>query len=106
MNKITFKILLLVMIKFDFLAKIVNIETAFPYGELEEEMYMECNMSKNDYIILKKWIFGLVQSVLQHKKAVEIFKKVGFNRDNIDPCLYMEKIKGYCMYSFCVKMII
>ena len=59
MKNITFRILLLIMIKFSFSAKVVNIEAVFLYGEFEEEIYMECppdmkNVSKNDCIILRK----------------------------------------------------
>ena len=50
-NKITFKMLLLI-IELGFFAKIVNVKTVFLYGEFEEEVYMECpprmkNVSKN-----------------------------------------------------------
>ena len=40
-NDITFPILLLMVIHFKYAAKIVNVET-FLYGDLEEEIYMEC----------------------------------------------------------------
>ena len=45
--------LLLMIIHFGFLAKIVDVGTAFVCGNLEEEMYMECsqgmsNVSKDD----------------------------------------------------------
>ena len=46
-------IVLLVMIHFEFLAKVVDIKTAFLNGDLEVEMYMECppcirNVTKDD----------------------------------------------------------
>ena len=41
-NDITFHILIIRVIHFRFFAKIVNVETAFLYRELEEEIYMEC----------------------------------------------------------------
>ena len=65
-------------------AKIVDIETAFLYGDLEEEIYMECpqgmsEVKKDDCIILNKCIYGLVQAACQYyKKAVEILKSSGF----------------------------
>ena len=83
-NDITFLILLLVVIHFGYLAKIVDVETAFLYGNLEEEIYMECpqgmsNMGKDGCIILNKCIYGLVQAAQQYyKKAVEILKSSGF----------------------------
>ena len=41
-NDIAFCTLLLMMIHFVYSAKIVNVETAFLYGDLEKEIYMEC----------------------------------------------------------------
>ena len=99
-NNIIFRILLLIFIKFGLSTKTVNVKTAFLHGELEEEIYMDCssvmkNVSKNDYIILRKYIYSLAQSTWQYnKKIIEILKKVGLTGGNIDPCLYMKKIKG------------
>ena len=58
-NEITFQILLLMMIHFGYLAKIVNVEIAFLYGDIEEEIYMECpkgmkNVVKDDCVISNK----------------------------------------------------
>ena len=41
-NDITFRILLLMVLQFGYSAKIVDVETAFLYGDLEEEIYREC----------------------------------------------------------------
>ena len=41
-NNITFCILFLMVSHFRFSAKVVYIETAFLYGDLEKEIYMEC----------------------------------------------------------------
>ena len=79
-NDITFHILLLLVLHFGYLTKIVNIETVFLYGDLEEEIYMECpqgmlNVKKDDCIILNKCINGLVLAVMHYyKKAVKILK--------------------------------
>ena len=79
-NDISFRILLLMFLHFGYTAKIVNDEMAFLYGDLEEEIYMECprgmaDVKKDDCIIFKKSIYGLVQSARQyHKKAMEILK--------------------------------
>ena len=59
MNDTMFRVLLLMMIKFDSLAKVVNLKTVFLYRELEEEIYMECpsgtkDVGNRDYIILQK----------------------------------------------------
>ena len=79
-NNVTFCIQLLTVIHFVYSAKIVNIETAFLYRELEEEIYMECvqgmsDIGNNDCVILKKCINGLVQAARQYNKmAVKILK--------------------------------
>ncbi len=41
-HDITFQILILAMMLFGLSAKIVDVETAFLYGKLDEEIYMEC----------------------------------------------------------------
>ena len=41
-NAITFHLMLLAMMYFGLTAKIVDVETAFLYGEIEEEIFMEC----------------------------------------------------------------
>ena len=55
-NDITFRILLLIVVHFGYSARIVNIKTAFLYGDLKEEIYMECpqgmaGVKKDDCII-------------------------------------------------------
>ena len=54
------------------------------------------NITKDDYVILNKCIFGLVQVARQYyKKAVEIMKSSGFVGGCINPCLYVKKrMKG------------
>ena len=75
----------------------VDIKTAFLYGDLEEEIYMECpqgmsDIGKDDCIIFNKCIYGLVQAARQYyKKAVKILKNLGFEAGNVDPCLYVKK---------------
>ena len=100
-NDVTFHILLLVVLHFGYLAKIVDVKIAFFYGDLEEEIYMECpqgmsNVKKDGCITLNKCIYGLVQAVCQYyKKAIKILKSFGFVGGYIDPCLYVKKsMKG------------
>ena len=71
-----FCIILLMVIHFRYLAKIVDVETAFLYGELEQEIYMECpqgmsDVEKDDCNASNKFIFGLVQSARQHQNSKE-----------------------------------
>ena len=72
------------VLHFSYFAKIVDVEIAFLYGDLEKDIYMECpqGMSNND----------LVQAARQHhKKTVKILQNSGFVRGYVNPCLYMKK---------------
>ena len=87
------------VLHFGYWAKIVNIETASLYGDLKEEIFMECpqgmsNVKKDNCIILNKCIYGLVQAACQYyKKAVEILKNPGFIGGSIGPCLYVKRVQ-------------
>ena len=99
-NDITFRALLLMIISQGLSAKIVDVETAFLYGDLEEEIYMECparmNSKEGEILILDKCIYVLVQSSRQyHRKAVKILKKLGFEGGDVDPCLYIKETANY-----------
>ena len=86
----------MMMIHFRFMAKVFDVETAFLYRKLEDEIYMQCltgikNIAKDDYIILGKCIYDLVESSRQYnKKATEILKKVSFIRGNVNSLLFMK----------------
>ena len=77
-SDIIFRMILLIMIKFGFLAKVVNVKTALLYKELEEEIFAEHhpemkNIHRDDCIILKNFIYGLVHEARQYnEKAIEI----------------------------------
>ena len=93
MNDILHSILMMMMIYFGFLAKVVDVETAYLYRELEEEIYMECPPGIKDIETMNVSLcfYGLVQAAIQcNKKAVIILKKVWFTWGNVDPCLYMK----------------
>ena len=96
-NDITFRILLIVVLLFGFETKIVDVETAFLHGELEEDIYMECppgleGCGKEDCLRLNKSIYGLVQGARQFwKKLVEILTDGGFDKSDADPCLMTKK---------------
>ncbi len=59
-------------------AKIVDVESAFLYGNIEEEIFMKCppgtiDVEEDKVLTLKKCIYGVVQAARQyHKKADEI----------------------------------
>jgi hypothetical protein len=53
-------------VNLEFNWKVINIETAFPHGNLKETIFMEIpkgmDSSKTECLILKQTIYGLVQS--------------------------------------------
>ena len=99
-HDITFRVLILAIMLFKLSAKIVDVETAFLHGDLEEEIYMECPEGlegankQEDALLLRRCTYGLVQAARQyHKKAVEVLRKIGFVGGDVDPCLYMRRNK-------------
>ena len=91
------------VINFEFSAKLVDVETAILYRDLEEELDMECSqgmfdIGSDDCVILNKWSMVLLNLQGSTKKAVEILKKTRFVGGNVNPCLYAEKSeKGYSL---------
>ena len=56
------------VLHFGYLAKIVNIETASLYGDLKEEIYMEClqgmaDVKKEDFVILNNFSMALFKQL-------------------------------------------
>ena len=92
------------MVHKDFIAKVVDVETAFLYGDLEEEIYMECpkgleGVTHEDALALNQSIYGLVQASRQyHKKMVVILRQIGFVGGNVDPYLLMRMYKCGTVY--------
>jgi hypothetical protein len=92
-NDVTFRILLVAMIVWNFNAKIVDVETAFLHRGLMEEIFMEIpegmDAAKEDCLSLSKTIYSLVQSASQfYIKLVEALKSCGFKGSEVDPCLW------------------
>jgi len=93
-NDVTFRIMLVAMILWNLDAVLIDVETAFLHGELEEDIYMECpdgmeNVNRDeDCLHLRRCIYGLVQSARQYwKKFVAILRDIGFKGGSADPCL-------------------
>lgn len=103
-NDITIRLLLVAMILFGLSAKIVDVETAFLYGDLEEEVYMENpegleDSNDDEALLLLTTIYGLVQSARQYyKKARGILRKIGFTGGDVDPCLFVKKSSKGIVY--------
>ena len=92
-NDVTYQIMIIAMIIWSMNGKLVDVETAFLYGDLDEEIFMECpdgmRSSRNECLRLNKSIYGLVQAARSwNKKIVEILKKKGFKGGMADPCLW------------------
>jgi len=95
-NDVTWRLLLILMIARKYDAKIVDVETAFLYGELDEEIYMlspeGLDNKPDECVKLEKAIYGLVQAARQYYKFfVKTLKKVGFEVSKADPCLLMRE---------------
>ncbi len=68
-HDVTFRLLLVLKIVYGFSAKIADIETAFLWGDLEEEIFMDCpkglqKAKTTDTLVLKKCIYGLLQATI------------------------------------------
>ena len=98
----TFRILCVLMLYNDWRAEIVDIETAYLYGELEEVIYMKLpdghdtvmggRTEKNDCMKLVKTIYGLFQAARQFfKKLAATLTKIGFTKSIADQCLFFQR---------------
>ena len=95
-HDITWRILLIIKMLWDLDTKIVDVETAFLWGDLEEKIYMNCPEGMphfdDECLLLLQTIYGLVQSARQYyKKFIKKLRKRGFTGGIIDPCLMMRK---------------
>ena len=76
MNDVMVRMLLLIMINFEFMATVVNAETAFLCGE-KEMIYMECPSGMNDIckdacVILQNCTYCLVQAARQYNNKARL----------------------------------
>jgi hypothetical protein len=73
--------------------KIVDVETAFLHGELDEiEICMDCPQGLDECLLLNKTSYGLAQSARQFfKKLMTCLKSLGFTGGNVDPCLMIKR---------------
>ena len=102
-NDITFRILLIAMIVWKLEGKIIDVETAFLNGDLDEDIYMDCpeglDAEDDECLQLQRTIYGLVQAARQYfKKFVGGLKQIGFEGGQVDPCLLMKENNGERIY--------
>jgi len=82
-------------------ARIIDVETAFLHGDLDQEIYMDCPEGMKDggpskCLLLKKTIYGLVQSARQFfTKLLQKLKDIGFMQSEADPCLCVWRSEEY-----------
>ena len=98
-NDITMRIMLVLKMANDWSGETIDVETAFLYGDLTEEIYMTIpngletylNQQLNDKCVkLKKLIYGLVQAARAWwKKFTNSLQEIGFNKCPSDNCLMM-----------------
>jgi hypothetical protein len=89
-NDVSWRILIISMLMNQYEARIVDVETAFLHGELEEEVYMTCPEvhGKDEVLHLIHAIYGLVQAARQwNKKMIDTLKELNFIGGYPDPCL-------------------
>lgn len=116
----TFRVLLILWLTNNWDSEIVDVETAFLYGQLDQEIFMKCpeglgqfigrKIKEDECLILDKSIYGLVQAARQFwKKFIHCLKTIGFIHSKIDPCLLKRETKnGICFFgvyvddNFCI----
>ena len=112
-NDVTFRLMLSRKIIEKLSSRIIDVETAFLHGELEEEIFMEIpkgyrecgyEVGIDECLALIKSIYGLVQAARQYwRKFVSIMKSFGFELSKADPCLmFRENENGICMIAIYV----
>ena len=96
---VAYRIVLVLMLINNYIGEIVDVETAFLYGELEEEIYMEIpdglgiylnkKFGRDDCLVLNRAIYGLVQAARQfYKKLITVLVgKMKFVKCFADQCL-------------------
>jgi hypothetical protein len=99
LNDVSFRIILTSKLLWNLQASIVNVETAFLHGNLQEEIYMNVpkGMSHDDNtcLLLKKTIYALVQSARKfYNKLLSTLKSMGFTEKKSDWCLLSRWING------------
>ena len=114
-DETTFRIILIIMMKENLKAEIVDIETAFLYGNLEEEIFMkqpqglkymesESDTDNEHVLVLKQSIYGLLQAARQFFKKLRdvLIEKMKFEKFLVDQCLLSRKgesgILIICLY--------
>jgi hypothetical protein len=107
-NDVSWRILIVAMLLWNLSAKIVDVETAFLMGELDEDIYMEApegsGLGRDECVKLEKSTYGLVQAARQYYKTfARALRKIGFTGGVADPCLMVKRNElGVCFIAIWV----
>jgi hypothetical protein len=93
LNDVSFRLMLISKLVWDMTSTVVDTETACLHGNLDKEIYKDVPMGlstgPNKKLLLRKTIYGLVQSAKKiYEKLIKIFKVIGFEESKSDPCLW------------------
>jgi hypothetical protein len=93
LNDVSFRLMLISKLVWDMTSTVVDIETTFLHGNLDKEIYMDVPMGlsigPNKKLLLRKTIYGLVQSAKKfYEKLIDVLKVIGFEVSKSDPCLW------------------
>ncbi|GJQ67513.1 hypothetical protein Trydic_g8329 [Trypoxylus dichotomus] len=96
------RVLLAIVVRFKLKLKQVDVKTAFLYGDLTEEIYIQpwlgVGITSNQVCKLKKALYGLKQSPRNWNKKFDYFvKEFGFTQSQANNCLYVYKAKNCLM---------
>ena len=101
----TFRCVMVLALMNNWEMEVVDIETAFLYGILEEEICMKilegldiykgCDFDEDKCLVLDKAIYGLVQAARQfHKRLTKAMEEdMGFDKCLADECLLKKETK-------------
>ena len=98
-HDVTWRILLIAKMVLGLKAKIIDVETAFLHGDLEEEIYMNSpdglgHNQEEECVKLEKSMYGLVQGACQYfTKFATALRKIGFTGGYADPCMMVRRDK-------------
>jgi Reverse transcriptase (RNA-dependent DNA polymerase) len=98
-NDAIFRMMLVLQLGLGLSSKIIDIETAFLNGDLEEEIYMDApeglDAASDECVLLEKSIYGLVQSArMFYLKLKQVVVRLGYKQSECEPCLFSKHVNG------------
>jgi hypothetical protein len=102
-NDVVFRIIVIIQIIHKLEWAIIDVETAFLHGDLQEEIYMQTpkglQAHPDECVQLDKALYGLVQAARQfYLKFAKILLQLGFEQSYADPCLFYRNTKNGTIY--------